>query len=103
MESFQVGARPALDAGCLSLYVAHRTGRMGLLWLAVRALFGHIREAKDFDAICAQEIWVETHRPKRLPVATDGEVNIMTTPLHYRILPGALRVIVPNEATSVKQ
>lgn len=96
MESFQLGARACLDAGCLSLYVAHRTGRLGLLGLAVRALFGRLRQAKDFDALRAQEIWVETHRPKRLHVATDGEVNVMTTPLHYRVLPGALRVIVPK-------
>jgi YegS/Rv2252/BmrU family lipid kinase len=101
MESFQMGRRSCLDAGHLSLYVAHRTGRLGLLWLAVRALFGRIRQAKDFDALCAQEIWVETKRPKRLPVATDGEVNVMTTPLHYRVLPGALRVIVPNEKSEV--
>ncbi|MBC7930538.1 MAG: diacylglycerol kinase family lipid kinase [Rubrivivax sp.] len=103
MESFQMGQRSCLDAGRLSLYVAHRTGRLGLLWLAVRALFGRISQAKDFDALCAQEIWVETRRPKRLPVATDGEVNVMTTPLHYRVLPGALRVIVPKEVISDKE
>src|SRR5437868_4290332 len=94
METLQIGARECLDAGCLSLYVAHNTGRLGLLVFAVRALFGRLRQSKDFDALRAQEIWVETRRPKRLPVATDGEVNVMTTPLHYRILPGALRVIV---------
>jgi diacylglycerol kinase family enzyme len=100
IESFQIGARRRLDAGRLSLYVAHRTGRLGLLRFAVRALFGRLRQAKDFDALCAQEIWVETARPKRLPVATDGEVNVMTTPLHYRVLPRALRVIVPKEVMS---
>jgi YegS/Rv2252/BmrU family lipid kinase len=98
MESLQMGVRARLDAGRLSLYVAHRTGRLGLLRLAVRALFGRLRQAKDFDALGAQEIRVETRRPKRLPVATDGEVNVMTTPLHYRVLPGALRVIVPKES-----
>ncbi|HZT58062.1 MAG TPA: diacylglycerol kinase family protein [Pyrinomonadaceae bacterium] len=97
IERFQIGARRRLDAGHLSLYVAHRTGRLRLLGFAVRALFGRLRQAEDFDALCAQEIWVETERPKRLPVATDGEVNVMTTPLHYRALPGALRVIVPRE------
>jgi diacylglycerol kinase family enzyme len=100
MESFPFGARTCLDAGCLSLYVAHRTGRLGLLWLAVRALFGRLRQAKDFDALRAQEIIVETRRPKRLPVATDGEVNVIRTPLRYRVLPGALRVIVPKEVMS---
>jgi diacylglycerol kinase family enzyme len=100
MESFQLGARQRLDAGHLSLYVAHRTGRLGLLRLALRALFGQLRESKDFDALRAQEIRVETGHPRRLPVATDGEVTVMTTPLHYRVLPGALRVIVPKEAAS---
>jgi diacylglycerol kinase family enzyme len=100
-ESLQLGGREMLDAGHLSLYVAHRTGRLGLLRLALSALFGRLRQAKDFDALCAQEIWVETRRPKRLPVATDGEVNIMTTPLHYRVRPGALKVIVPDEKSGV--
>ncbi|MGB8507422.1 MAG: diacylglycerol kinase family protein, partial [Pyrinomonadaceae bacterium] len=95
MEGFQIGGRACLDAGRLSLYVTHRTGRWGLLRLALRALFGRLREAKDFDAVCAVEIFVETHRPKHIPVAIDGEVMALTTPLHYRVRPGALRVIVP--------
>ncbi|HYJ46776.1 MAG TPA: diacylglycerol kinase family protein, partial [Pyrinomonadaceae bacterium] len=96
MESFQIGARSCLDKGQLSLYVAHRTGRLGLLRLALRALFGGLRQEHDFDAMCTKEIWIETRRPKRLRVATDGEVSIMTTPLHYRVRPGALRVLVPE-------
>ena len=97
MESFNIGARSCIDGGQLSLYVAHRTGRLGLLRLAWRALFGGLRDAEDFDALCTTEVFVETRRPKRLRVATDGEVTIMTTPLHYRVRPGALRVLVPKE------
>jgi YegS/Rv2252/BmrU family lipid kinase len=98
MESFNVGARSCIDAGQLSLYVAHRTGRLGLLRLAWRALFGGLRDEEDFNAMCTKEIWIETRRPKRLRVATDGEVTTMTTPLHYRVRPGALRVLVPKES-----
>jgi YegS/Rv2252/BmrU family lipid kinase len=98
MESFNVGARSCIDAGQLSLYVAHRTGRLGLLRLAWRALFGGLRDEQDFDAMCTKEIWIETRRPKRLRVATDGEVTIMTTPLHYRVRPGALSVLVPENS-----
>jgi YegS/Rv2252/BmrU family lipid kinase len=100
VEGTNIGARARLDAGRLSLYVAHRTGRLGLLRLALRALFGRLREAEEFDALSAEEIWVETRRPGRIYVATDGEVNDMTTPLHYRVLPKALRVIVPREVMS---
>jgi diacylglycerol kinase family enzyme len=95
MESFNVGARSCLDAGQLSLYTAHRTGRLGLLRFAFRALFGGLRDEDDFDALCTSEVWIETRR-SRLRVATDGEVTIMTTPLHYRVRPGALRVLVPR-------
>lgn len=98
MESFNIGARSCIDAGQLSLYVAHRTGRLGLLRLAWRALFGGLRDEEDFNAMCTKEIWIETRRPKRLRVATDGEVTVMTTPLHYRVRPGALRVLVPKES-----
>ena len=98
MENFNVGARSCLDAGKLSLYVAHRTGRLGLLRFAWRAFFGGLRNDKDFDAMCCAQVWIETRR-RRLHVATDGEVTIMETPLHYRVRPGALRVVVPEESS----
>jgi hypothetical protein len=31
-----------------------------------------------------------------LPVALDGEVRIMHTPLHYRSRPGALIIVIPE-------
>lgn len=95
MEGLSLGERSCLDAGQLSLHVAQRTGRLGLLRFAVRALFGGLRQEKDFDALCTREVWVETKR-SRLRVATDGEVTVMHTPLHYRVRPGALRVLVPQ-------
>jgi diacylglycerol kinase family enzyme len=101
MESFNVGARSCLDAGQLSLYTTHRTGRLGLLRFAVRALFGGLRDEKDFDAVCTKEVFVETRR-NRLRVATDGEVTIMNTPLHYRVRPKALRVLVPHPEEAEK-
>lgn len=95
MENLNVGARSCLDAGQLSLYVTHRTGRLGLLRLALRALFGGLANERDFDALCTKELWIETRR-KRLSVAIDGEVTLMRTPLHYRVRPGALRVLAPQ-------
>ena len=100
MESFNIGARSSLDAGHLSLYVAHGTGRLGLLRLAWRALFGGLRDEQDFHAMCSKEVWIETRRPKLLRVATDGEVTKMMTPLHFRVRPGALRVLVPGAGES---
>jgi diacylglycerol kinase family enzyme len=95
MEGLNIGRRARLDAGKLSLYVTNRIGRLGLIRLALRALFGGLRQEKDFLALSAQEIWTET-KHKRLRVALDGEVTSMQPPLHYRVRPGALRVLVPK-------
>ena len=95
MDSFNIGGRKCLDAGNLSVYVLHRTGRMGLVRLVLRSIFGMLRQATDFETYCTGEITIETHH-KKLLVAFDGEVKSMETPLHYRIRPNALRVIVPK-------
>jgi diacylglycerol kinase family enzyme len=94
METLNIGGRSCLDAGELSLYATNRTGRLGLIRLALRALFGGLRQEKDFLAMCTKEIWIGT-KHKRLRVALDGEVTVMAPPLHYRVLPGKLRVLAP--------
>ena len=94
MEGFKIGERQRLDAAELRLYVVQRKGRLGLLVLALRALFGRLRQAKDFDVLSAKKILISS-RHKQIRVATDGEVSLMRLPLHYRICPAALKVIVP--------
>ena len=99
MEGFNIGTRARLDGGVLSLYVAHRTGRLGLLRLAFSSLFGRLRQERDFDALTTREIRVDT-KHKRLRVSTDGEVTTMEMPLLYRIRSRALCVIVPEKTAS---
>lgn len=99
MEGFNIGARTALDAGRLSLYAAHRTSRLGLLVLALRAVVGRLRQARDFDVLYAKNLDIES-RHEQIRVATDGEVNLMHTPLSYRIVPKSLHVLVPQPATA---
>lgn len=94
IEGGSMGARRCLDTGRLCLYVLHNTGSWGLLKFAWRALWRQAWRSKDFDALQARQIDVETKR-KRVPVAFDGEVAEMATPLQYRIRAGALKVIVP--------
>lgn len=97
MEGFEIGDRARLSGGELSLYVTQRTGRFGLLRLALRALTGRLRQASDFDMLTASELVVRTPQ-RQLRVATDGEVRLLQVPLNYRIRPGALRVRVPLPA-----
>jgi diacylglycerol kinase family enzyme len=95
MEGFSIGERSGLADGCLSLYVAQRPGRWRLLLLALRALTGRLRQARDFDAMLATAIVVQS-RHRRLRVATDGEVTEMRPPLQYRVRPAALVVMRPQ-------
>jgi YegS/Rv2252/BmrU family lipid kinase len=95
MENFNIGGRARLDAGQLSLYFSHRTGRRGLVALGLRAVLGRVEKAEEFVAKLTTEVSIETRR-SRIRVATDGEVTLMQPPLCYRIRPRALKVIVPE-------
>jgi len=95
MEGFEIGERRGLSNGRLSLYLTQRTGRFGLLRLALRALVGRLQQARDFDMLSASAVVVRTARA-HMRVAVDGEVTMMPTPLHYRVRPGVLRVAVPE-------
>lgn len=92
MAGFALGARESLTGGRLSLYATQRPGRLRLVQLALRALLGRLKQARDFDALLATEIVVES-RHRHLRVATDGEITVMVPPLRYRIRPASLTVL----------
>ena len=92
-----IGARHCLDRGELCVWVAHHTGRLGLLWFALAALFGQLGRVHGLDHLRTAELVIEAHAP-RLRVSTDGEEAELYTPLRYRSRPRALRVRVPVEA-----
>jgi diacylglycerol kinase family enzyme len=98
LTGFHIGRRTRLNAGTLSLYLAHRTGWLGLLRLATDALFRRLEQAKNFEAYSVEEAFIEA-RCIRLLVSIDGEVTWMEPPLHYRVRPCALRVVVPQDRT----
>lgn len=94
VADLHLGGRARIDAGQLWVCMAHNAGYAGLLGLAVRALAGRLRPG-DLDMRNTTGVTVET-QPRRVEVAWDGEVTTMISPLHYRIRPGALRVMVPS-------
>ncbi|MET0319964.1 MAG: diacylglycerol kinase family protein [Duganella sp.] len=94
LQGLTIGERERLDGGKLSLYVAQKPTRLGLLRYAVHALFNRLSAARDFDVLTASALEIDTRR-HHLRVATDGEVTVMTPPLAYRSRAGALSVIAP--------
>ncbi|MBC8031244.1 MAG: diacylglycerol kinase family lipid kinase [Pyrinomonadaceae bacterium] len=102
METLNIGGRACLDEGRLSVYLTNRMGRLGLIRLTLRALFGGLRQEKDFLALRTEELWLST-KHQRLRVALDGEVTVIEPPLHYRIHPRGLRVLVPEQPITADQ
>ena len=96
IEGLNIGSRQNLKNNELSLYVIRHTSRLNLLTIAFRALFGGIAEHQAFDVYSANKVKIDTKK-KSLPVALDGEVITMQTPLEYSIFPGVLKVMAPKE------
>jgi diacylglycerol kinase family enzyme len=66
---------------------------MAMAWRTLTARAG----GRELNAIEVEEIWVDAATP-RISVSRDGEVSLMAAPLHYRIRPGALGVVLPASA-----
>ena len=94
LEGFGMGQRRRLDAGQLSLHVLRPKSAWGLISLGLRALLGIGSHAQDFDAFDARDFRIESRRGT-IEVAADGELRALRTPVHFRIRPRALRVLVP--------
>jgi len=97
MKLFSLGSRSALDRGELSVYVARNARRWGIVRLALRALVGRLRQDKEFEAITVPAVEVAIPR-RTVRVALDGELFRMESPVRFRVLPGALRVLAPEPA-----
>ena len=97
IEEFDLPGRRCVKRGEMAIYVARTEGRAGLLRLALQALLRRLRGERRLEVLCAGEALVETRR-KRLPVALDGEVVVLKTPLLFKTRPAALKVLVPEVA-----
>jgi diacylglycerol kinase family enzyme len=94
-EGLNLGGRARLDGGKLAAYLAPRVHTRDLPKLLALALAGRARALHRLESFITDELHVHTPGRRRLRVAFDGEVTVMTRPLHYRIRPRSLRVIVP--------
>ncbi len=100
VEVLRLGSRAHLDKGHLGLYTVRCTSRWKMFLILVRAVLQRLDAVKDFEAVKAREAWIAV--PKRkLPVAVDGEVVMMKSPLHYRIRQSSLTVVIPAAAENV--
>lgn len=95
MESLALGERSRLDEGLLWVYVLRPRSRWRLLRLALGLLLGRTSRQSLFEIFPARAVTIDARHPQ-IGVGLDGEMVRMNTPLHFKSLPGALRVLTPN-------
>jgi YegS/Rv2252/BmrU family lipid kinase len=95
VHGFEMGTRKQLTAGELCVYMTRKVGSLGLFILSIRALLGKLKSADQFEWLKTRKLVIETAR-KSVAVSLDGEVATMTSPLHYKVLPKVLKVMVPR-------
>jgi diacylglycerol kinase family enzyme len=93
-SGLKIGTRSRLDTGQLWVCTAPQTGRESLQRAALRMLLGR-KTDEELNAFETTEVWIEPGTPQ-VNVSTDGEVSVMSAPLHYRIRPRALRVVLAS-------
>jgi len=94
LERGRLGARTAIDEGVLWIATTFETNRWRFLKLAITVVLGRLDRSHDLHMITTDELRVDSSH-SRLFVSIDGEVEMMRTPLLYKVHHRALRVIVP--------
>jgi diacylglycerol kinase family enzyme len=87
--------RSCLDGGALCLYIVRPNTPWRLLRVLVHALTTGTLTDRGIDTLHVQDLVIES-RQAALHVLVDGEMRLLPPPLHYRVRPCALHVIVPS-------
>ncbi len=91
-----LGRRAGLQDGELCLYAVLARTRLQFIGLALRGLIGRLDQQRDFISVTGVRE-AEIHSPRAaLSVAADGETLHLEPPLHYRVRPRALHLLVPQ-------
>jgi diacylglycerol kinase family enzyme len=94
IQGLNIGSRPALNTGLLCVYVAAPVSRLRFVGMGAAALLGFADKLNALRSLSTTVCRIESRR-RSVRVSVDGEVLRLEPPLHYRIRPGALKVIVP--------
>lgn len=94
LEGGRVGERDSLTDGQLSLYAVAARTPLQLVAMALRTLVGKADPERDFAAL-REGKEARISGGSGMDVAFDGEVQRMTLPVDFAILPRALEVVVP--------
>ena len=90
----RLNAREALNRNLLDFRLARADSPFSRTRVVLALVFGGLDRSPLLVTRQAKRVEIEIDRSS-VEVALDGEVELMTPPLRYRSLPGALAVLVP--------
>ncbi len=99
LEQFELAGVECARSGQFALFLAPDSTRAQLVAFALKLGLRRLSHETDFKLICGKDIVIESTRPRR-QVARDGEREDMRSPFRFRVLEGALEVLVPRAETA---
>ncbi len=105
MQQVGIPEAEALENGQLAAIALKETGPIALLGLLVRGAMGRLGKADQVVSFPFESMTVKparTRGPRRLKVATDGEIGYMEMPLLFRVAPEPLWLIRPEVAPELE-
>lgn len=94
LSGLELGGRKTLTGGRLHVCMAPGMSRGGVAKMIIAAVFGNVYTMERFESFLTPAVAIDAgNRP--LEASIDGEVVTLDSPLTCRIVPRALRVIVP--------
>jgi diacylglycerol kinase family enzyme len=92
IEQLLIGERKHLNEHILSVYAVVGASRLSLFRIFSKAILRQLESTNEMKIWKAQSLTVHTKRP-RIRISRDGEHEKTMTPLEYKIIPDALRIV----------
>lgn len=89
--------KKALTDGKLAVYLFNTAGTLAAIALLSKIAMGSWTEAMEVESFNAQKLKLQMYKMKT-NVLVDGEIFRMKLPVHFRIEPKALSVLVPQNS-----
>lgn len=87
--------------GRLAALILKPIGTWAMVWLMLRGAFGRLGEAEQLHSFAFRSLTVRVLGMRRIKVAVDGEVGVMTPPLRFCVTARPLVLMVPREEDRV--
>lgn len=99
LEQIGLGNAAAVDHGALVGITVQPVRPVQLLLMAARGLLGRLGDDIHARSFTFTDMHVHTGHHSRIKVALDGEIRRLRLPLHVRIEPRPLRMLLPRHDT----